>query len=221
MTNPFPAFSAADSSPTDQNSAENGQLGQTPSQTVGPYFTMRLAGEGGNMLVVPETLGERIRIEGRVFDGDGKHIEDALIELWQANAAGRYAHAADDRSDVPLDPAFSGFGRCPSDFHTGAYAFTTIKPGPVPHPSGGLQAPHVSLAIQARGMLNVSYTRVYFSDEAAANTADPVLLVVPADRRSRLIADLVDQTTEGERGLPTYRFDIRFQGVDETVFFDV
>ena len=88
-----------------------------------------------------------------MLDGDRKHIEDALIELWQADSAGRYHHPADDRDDVPLDPAFTGFGRCASDFKTGAYSFLTIKPGPVPHPNGGMQAPHVSLTIQARGML--------------------------------------------------------------------
>ena len=118
-----------------------------------------------------------------MYDGARKHIEDALIELWQANAAGRYQHPADDRDDVPLDPAFTGFGRCPSDFKTGAYSFLTIKPGPVPHPNGGLQAPHLSLIIQARGMLDPTYTRVYFSDEADANATDPVLATVPADRR--------------------------------------
>ncbi len=134
--------------------------GPTPSQTVGPYFTMRIGGEGENVLTTPETAGERIRVEGFVYDGDRKHIEDALIELWQANAAGRYQHPADDRDDVPLDPAFTGFGRCPSDFKTGAYSFLTIKPGPVPHPNGGLQAPHLSLIIQARGMLDPTYTRV-------------------------------------------------------------
>jgi protocatechuate 3,4-dioxygenase, alpha subunit len=192
--------------------------GQTPSQTVGPYFTMRLSGEGENVLTAPETDGQRIRLEGRVFDGDRKHIEDALVELWQANAAGRYRHPADDRSDVPIDDAFTGFGRCASDFHTGAYSFLTIKPGPLPHPDGGTQAPHLSLTIQARGMLNPTYTRIYFSDESAANAVDPVLQSVAADRRATLIAEHVETA---ETGVPTYRFDIRYQGDDETVFFDV
>lgn len=192
--------------------------GQTPSQTVGPYFTMRLSAEGENVLTSPETVGERIRIEGRVLDGDRKHIEDALIELWQADSAGRYHHQADDRDDVPLDPDFSGFGRSASDFKTGAYSFLTIKPGPVPHPNGETQAPHVSLTIQARGMLNPTFTRVYFDDEAAANAADPVLQSVPADRRSTLIARRTERT---DTSVPTYEFDIRYQGEDETVFFDV
>jgi protocatechuate 3,4-dioxygenase, alpha subunit len=191
--------------------------GQTPSQTVGPYFTMRLSGEGGNVLTTPETVGERIRIEGRVLDGDRHHIEDALVELWQADNAGRYHHDADDRTDVPLDPCFVGFGRCASDFQTGAYSFLTIKPGPVPHPDGGMQAPHVSLTIQARGMLNPTFTRVYFADEAA-NAVDPVLQSVPEARRATLIAERVESS---DSSVPTYRFDIRYQGDDETVFFDV
>ena len=191
---------------------------QTPSQTVGPYFTMRLSGEGENVLTTPETTGERIRVEGCVLDGDGQHIEDALVELWQADSAGRYHHPADDRTDVPLDPAFSGFGRCTSDFQTGAYSFLTIKPGPVPHPNRGMQAPHLSLTIQARGMLNPTFTRVYFADEEAANAADPVLQSVPDARRATLIAERVEN---GDSSVPTYRFDIRYQGDDETAFFDV
>ena len=191
--------------------------GQTPSQTVGPYFTMRLSAEGENVLTTPETEGQRIRIEGRVLDGNRKQIEDALVELWQANSLGRYHHPADDRSDPPLDPAFIGVGRCATDFKTGAYSFATIKPGPVPHPTGGMQAPHVSLTIQARGMLNPTFTRVYFDDQAAANASDPVLRSVPDGRRSTLIAQRVDTDTS----VPTYRFDIRYQGDDETVFFDV
>jgi len=191
--------------------------GPTPSQTVGPYFTMEVTGEGQNVLTSPETIGQRIRIEGAVLDGDRNHIEDALLEIWQANAAGRYNHPADDREDVPLDASFTGFGRCASDFHTGAFTFLTIKPGPVPHPSGGMQAPHISLIIQARGMLDPTYTRIYFDDEADANAADPVLATVPEGRRSTLIARRIDE----EGSTPTYRFDIRYQGDDETVFFDV
>ena len=190
---------------------------QTPSQTVGPYFTMRLSAEGENVLTAPETIGERIRIEGRVLDGDRKHIEDALLELWQADSAGRYHHPTDDRTDVPADPAFSGFGRCATDFRTGAYSFLTIRPGPVPHPDGGMQAPHVSLTIQARGMLNPTFTRIYFDDKAS-NASDPVLASVPDSRRATLIAERVDNN---DSSVPTFRFDIRYQGDDETVFFDV
>ncbi|HSB85035.1 MAG TPA: protocatechuate 3,4-dioxygenase subunit alpha [Ilumatobacteraceae bacterium] len=190
----------------------------TPSQTVGPYFTMRLSGEGDNVLTSPETSGTRIRIEGRVFDGDRNHIEDALIELWQADSGGRYHHPADERDDVPADPAFTGFGRCATDFHTGSYSFLTVKPGPVPHPGGGMQAPHITLTIQARGMLDPTFTRLYFPDEPAANDADPVLQSVPAHRRGTLIAEVLDTTGSS---VPVYRFDIRYQGDDETVFFDV
>jgi protocatechuate 3,4-dioxygenase alpha subunit len=192
--------------------------GQTPSQTVGPYFTMRLSGEGDNVLATPETLGQRIRIDGRVLDGARKHIEDALIESWQADAGGRYHHPDDNRTDIPADPAFTGFGRCASDFKTGSYSFLTIKPGPVPHPDGGMQAPHISLTIQARGMLNPTFTRLYFSDEVEANSSDPVLQSVPKERRSTLIATRVDDDASS---VPTYLFDILYQGDDETVFFDV
>jgi protocatechuate 3,4-dioxygenase, alpha subunit len=191
---------------------------QTPSQTVGPYFTMRLSGEGDNVLTTPESVGVRIRIEGHVLDGDRNHIEDALIELWQADSSGRYHHPTDDRADIPLDPGFNGFGRCASDFKTGSYSFLTIKPGPVPHPDGGMQAPHLSLTIQARGMLNPTFTRVYFDDESGANAADPVLQSVPEHRRSTLIAERIE---DDESSVPTYRFDVRYQGDDETVFFDV
>jgi protocatechuate 3,4-dioxygenase alpha subunit len=163
-------------------------------------------------------VGQRIRIEGRVLDGDRKHIEDALVELWQADSSGRYHHPADNRDDAPLDPGFAGFGRCASDFQTGAYSFLTIKPGPVPHPDGGMQAPHISLTIQARGMLNPTFTRLYFDDESAANDSDPVLQSVPATRRTTLIAETVDGDASS---VPTYRFDICYQGDDETVFFDV
>ncbi len=189
--------------------------GRTPSQTVGPYFTMRLAGEGDNVIVTPETIGRRIKIEGRIYDGDRRPIEDALIEIWQANAAGRYRHPHDRRVDAPIDEAFSGFGRCAVDFHDGSYSFLTVEPGPVPHPDGSWQAPHVSLVVQARGMLRPVFTRMYFADEDAANATDPVLALVPPERRSTLIGVVVDTAA-----IPTYRFDIRFQGADETVFLD-
>ncbi len=192
------------------------KLGVTPSQTVGPYFSMRLAAEGQNVLVTPDTVGDRIRIEGRVWDGDRKPIEDALIELWQANDAGRYNHPSDDREDVELDPTFTGFGRCATGFGDGSYSFLTIMPGSVPGPNATTQAPHLNVTIQARGMLNPTYTRVYFPEEAAANASDMVLRMVPAERRFTLLAELVE-----DGALPTYRFDIRYQGADETVFFDV
>jgi protocatechuate 3,4-dioxygenase alpha subunit len=192
------------------------RLGPTPSQTVGPYFSMRLGGEGENILARAGVPGERIRIEGRVFDGNEAPIEDALIEIWQANAGGRYRHPGDARSEIPLDEGFTGFGRAETAFETGEYWFETIKPGPVPDTEGEPQAPHINVIVQARGMLNPSYTRIYFSDEAEANDRDPAITATPPDRRSTLVARCDDPD-----GVPkVYGFDIHFQGDDETVFFD-
>lgn len=193
------------------------RLRQTPSQTVGPYFGMRLGGEGQNVLVDPETPGQHLHIAGRVVDGDGNHIEDALVEIWQADAQGRYRHPDDWWTDMPADEAFTGFGRAYSDFKTGDYSLDTVKPGRVAGPDGVLQAPHINVVVQARGMLNASFTRIYFSDEEEANGADHVLAQVPEDRRSTLIA----QQQESPTAVPTYRFDIRFGGEAETVFFDL
>ncbi|HUG32698.1 MAG TPA: protocatechuate 3,4-dioxygenase subunit alpha [Acidimicrobiia bacterium] len=188
------------------------KLGETPSQTVGPYFSMRLSGEGENLLT---TRDERIVIEGKVSDGAGNHIEDALLEIWQASPSGRYNHP-DDIRDLELEPGFTGFGRAASDFETGEYRFETLKPGRVPDGEGAFQAPHVSLIVQGRGMLNPTFTRIYFSDEEEANADDLVLRGVPEERRHTLIAELQDGTDP-----PTYRFDIKMQGNDdETVFFD-
>jgi protocatechuate 3,4-dioxygenase alpha subunit len=192
------------------------KLRQTPSQTVGPYFAMRLGGEGQNVLVGPDTPGQHLRIEGRVIDGDGQHIEDALVEVWQADAQGRYRHPDDWWTEVPAGEVFTGFGRAWSDFKTGDYSIETVKPGRVAGPDGGLQAPHINVIVQARGMLNPSFARIYFSDEAEANSEDHVLAQVPEERRSTLIATLTDGGTEP----PTYHFDIRFGGESETVFFD-
>lgn len=190
------------------------KLGQTPSQTVGPFYTMKL--ERVDLVSDAPVAGERIRVEGRVLDGDRNQIEDAFIEVWQANAAGRYRHPADTRTDIPLDEGFTGYGRFPVEFSTGKYSFETIKPGRVPDPEGELQAPHLSLVIMARGMLNHSYTRMYFADEREANEADLILQKVPAERRDTIVA-----RREDGRDIPAYRFDILFQGEDETVFFDV
>lgn len=185
--------------------------GDTPSQTVGPYFSMRLAGEGQNILTTRE---DRIAIEGTVLDGAGSHIEDALLEIWQASPSGRYNHP-DDRRDLELQPSFTGFGRTATDFETGRYRFETLKPGRVPDPEGAFQAPHVSLIVQGRGMLNPAFTRIYFSDEDEANADDLVLRSVPEERRNTLIAELQEGSSP-----PVYRFDIRMQGEGETVFFD-
>lgn len=187
--------------------------GLTSSQTVGPFFHGGLLHKPQNILVAAETLGERIRVEGHVYDGDRAPVSDAMIEIWQANAAGRYCHPA-DRRPVPLDPAFIGFGRTGTD-DAGLFWFETIMPGPVPFPTGGEQAPHLNVAVFARGLLNHLYTRLYFGD-APANTADPVLRLVPAGRRSTLLARR--QQVDGKA---VYRFDIILQGDGETVFFDL
>lgn len=189
------------------------KLGQTPSQTVGPYFSMRLGAEGGNVITAPAGA-ETVVISGRVLDGERNHIEDALLEIWQAAPSGRYPHP-DDTRDLPLEPGFTGFARVASDFETGAFRFETTKPGLVPDAEGAFQAPHISLIVQARGMLNPVFTRIYFSDEETANQDDLVLRSVPADRRHTLIAGLVSGSDPKE-----YNFDVRFQGDDETVFFD-
>src|SRR5919198_470381 len=143
------------------------ELGLTPAQTVGPFFHNCLLREDArrNVLAGPETEGERIRIEGSVYDGDGAPVSDALVEIWQANAHGRYNHPADRRS-VPLDPAFTGFGRSGTD-EAGGYWFETVKPGPVPFDAERWQAPHMVVMVLARGLLNHLVTRLYFADEAA------------------------------------------------------
>jgi protocatechuate 3,4-dioxygenase, alpha subunit len=187
----------------------------TSSQTVGPFFSPCLLREDAcrNVLVQPETVGERIRIEGRVFDGDRAPVPDAMIEIWQANAHGRYNHAA-DQGRGPLDPSFVGFGRSGTG-EDGVYWFETIKPGPVPFDAGRMQAPHICVTVFARGLLNHLVTRLYFEDEPA-NAEDPVLQYVPADRRATLLA----RREPGDAGV-VYRFDIVLQGASETVFFNV
>jgi protocatechuate 3,4-dioxygenase alpha subunit len=187
-----------------------GLLPLTPSQTVGPFFAIALPYAGGESLVEAATLGERIHIRGEVRDGNGAVVPDALIEIWQANAAGRYAHPADERADIPLDAAFIGFGRCPAD-GAGRYRFETIRPGRVPGPGGVLQAPHVLVSVFARGLLKRLATRIYFADDPA-NAEDAILGLVDPERRSTLIAQ---RDADGH----SYRFDIVLQGTDETVFF--
>jgi len=189
----------------------------TPSQTVGPYFSMRLPWAGGPY-VVPEGTEGAITIVGRLTDGAGDPIPDGLIETWQANPAGRFAHPDDPRGPVPWgDKAFRGFGRSETA-HDGTFKIVTLKPGPVPDGAGGNQAPHIDVSVFSRGMLDRSVTRIYFSDEETANAADPVLAQVPAGRRATLLATPYDDGT-ATPGL--YRFDIRMQGDQETVFFDM
>lgn len=185
---------------------------QTPSQTVGPFFHYALPYEAGPYLVSEGTAGERITIEGRVTDGDGLPVTDALIEIWQANAAGRYNHPEDEQ-DKPLDAHFGGFGRAPTD-EEGMFRFYTVKPGPVPGLHNEMQAPHINISILARGVLKRMATRLYFADEAEMNSVDPVLSLVPEERRGTLIA-------ERQADKPVYRLDIVLQGENETVFFDI
>lgn len=183
--------------------------GTTPSQTAGPYFSMRLAGSGENVLVSSPVEGERIRIDGVLVDGAGRHVEDGLIEVWQANGRGRYRHPDDDPGP---NHTFTGFGRAQTSSTDGSFSFETIKPGPVPDPEGELQAPHLNVVIQGRGILRPYFTRVYFSDEA--NERDLVLGMIPDDRRHTLIATKVDTTSD-----PTvYEITFCLQGPDETVF---
>ena len=202
-------------------------LKETASQTAGPYVHIGLAPKQagfdifennfGNVLVTPETKGERIRLEGRVFDGSGALIRDVLLEIWQANAAGRYNHPADKQEDKPIDPSFRGWGRGTSDFQTGVYSFDTVKPGAVVGRHGKLMAPHINVWIVARGINIGLHTRVYFSDEQEANAKDPVLNGIEwVERRKTLIAERTEKD-----GQVVYQFDVHIQGPDETVFFDV
>src|SRR4029077_13760113 len=141
---------------------------QTPAQTVGPFFRPSLIEAGAENLVREETRGDRVTIEGRVIDGDGEQVTDAMLEIWQANAEGRYDHA-DDEQEKLLDPAFHGYGRAATDAR-GSFSFHTIKPGPVPGANGDLQAPHINVSIFARGLLKRLVTRIYFPDEPLNTT---------------------------------------------------
>ena len=184
----------------------------TPSQTVGPYFSMRLPWPEGPYVVAAGTPGA-VTIFGRLYDGAGAAIPDGLIETWQASPDGRFAHPDDPRGPVPDgDLGFRGFGRAPTG-HDGTYKIVTLKPGPLPTGDGATEAPHLDVSVFARGMLDRSVTRIYFPDEEAANAVDPVLESVPQRRRATLIA-----VPAGDNLL---RFDIRMQGEDETVFFDL
>jgi protocatechuate 3,4-dioxygenase alpha subunit len=190
----------------------------TGSQTVGPFFhdCLLRADAQCAVLAAPEMRGAHIRIAGRVLDGDGAAVPDAMIEIWQANSHGRYNHPSDTR-DLPLDPDFTGYGRTGTDAD-GAYWFETIKPGRVPFDVGtenipSLQAPHICVAVFARGLLNHLFTRLYFADEPS-NADDPVLQRVPAERRATLVAQPSSDRAE-------YRFDIVLQGAGETAFFNI
>ena len=212
--------------------------GQTPWQTTGPFFHFGLAWKGGADLTADSTLGcrpelraaghdvliehksttrhlakgEKIELVGNLFDNNGAPLTDALIEIWQANALGRYASPDDNRFDVAIDPNFIGFGRGSTD-KSGGYRFRTIRPGRVPGPGNSLQAPHIALGLIGPGILKRLTTRVYFAD-AAENADDPILALVPETRRATLIAQREAGSSD------TYRLDIHFGGPRESVFFD-
>ena len=183
--------------------------GLTPSQTSGPYLSIGLLRELITGAVVSPDDPRAIRIRGRLFDGAGDPVPDGMVEIWQANAAGRYAHPADTRDDVPLEEGFLGFGRS-GTVDDGWFEFVTVKPGRVPAGDGRLQAPHLVVSVFARGLLKRLATRLYFPDEEEANAADPVLSELADAERATLIA----QPEDG--GL---RFDIHLQGEGQTAFF--
>lgn len=197
---------------------QNTQSGQTPSQTVGPYFAYGLTPRQygydhgtpfGPVLATDDTPGERIRLEGQVLDAQGAPIDDAMIEIVQADARGRFASDAATRTEL----RFAGFGRCGTGTDAQhRFVFETVKPGATAPDA----APAIDVIVFMRGMLSHAFTRVYFEDEGEANARDAVLAAVPEARRATLVARRVP----GATGLPTWRFDIRMQGAQETVFFD-
>ena len=191
----------------------------TPSQTVGPFFSLGLDRPEWNDLTCGHPQGERIVIAGRVLDGDGAPVPDAVVEIWQANAAGRYAHPEDPQTDKPLDPNFRGFGRVATDAE-GRFHFTTIKPGPVPGRGNSLQAPHINVLLLSRGLLIHLHTRIYFDGEPA-NAADPLLSSIedPAVRGTLLARRAEASSQSG--GPARYRFDIIMQGDNETAFLQL
>ena len=178
-------------------------------QTVGPYLHIGLNWLVTRNIAAPGVKGERFTIQGRLLDGDGVGVSDGLIEIWQANSEGKYAHPEDPQKK-PLERGFRGFGRIPTDTK-GGFRFSTIKPGRVPGPRGKLQAPHLVVSVFMRGMLKHLATRIYFPDERA-NSEDPVLSLVPSARRSTLIARL--------KGRKALEWNVILQGKNETVFFD-
>jgi protocatechuate 3,4-dioxygenase alpha subunit len=183
----------------------------TPSQTAGPFLTIGLIDGPITNHLVDESDPRAIRITGVLLDGAGDPVTDGMVEIWQANATGRYAHPADDREDVPLEDGFWGFGRS-STADGGRFDFVTLKPGRVPWVDGHLQAPHLLVGVFARGLLKRVATRMYFPDEEAANAEDPLLLALEPAERTTLVARAEDGTL---------RFDIVLQGSGHTTFFAV
>jgi protocatechuate 3,4-dioxygenase alpha subunit len=186
-------------------------LKRTPSQTVGPFFHLGLDWLNNGDLAAPGVAGERIAISGTVRDGEGNPVPDAVLEFWQADAAGRYAHPEDQRAK-DADPRFFGFARVATDGE-GRFRLETVKPGRVPGRGNTLQAPHILVAVFMRGLLRHAFTRIYFADEEG-NAADPVLALVDAPARRRTLV------AERQSGTAEYRWDIAMQGENETVFFE-
>ncbi len=199
-------------------------LKETPSQTAGPYVHIGLAPgaagfdiyeqELGQDIAGPNAKGERIRVEGLVVDGTGSPIKDVLLEAWQANSDGVYPHP---ESTGETEEGFRGFGRVITNFETGEWGFDTVKPGQTAGRNGTTQAPHINLWVVARGINLGLNTRIYFEDEAEANAADPVLNVIEWEKRR---ATLIAKRSERD-GQTVYRFDVKIQGEEETVFFDI
>ncbi len=187
-------------------------LQTTTSQTVGPFFAIGLNRLKRVDMAGPGISGERVIIAGRVVDGDGKPVPDAMIEIWQANSHGKYAHP-EDNQNKPLEPGFQGYGRIPVD-SGGRFCLVTIKPGTVPGPQGKPQAPHLAVSVFMRGLMKRLVTRIYFPDDPA-NAGDFVLNLVPPERRATLIA----QRNANEIG--TLEWNVILQGLNETVFFDI
>lgn len=182
----------------------------TPSQTVGPYLRIGFTALAIDAIAPSGAAGEHLTIEGRVVDGDGKPVSDAVLEVWQADASGNYAHAEDATRSAA--GKFRGFGRILTDAQ-GAFRFTTVKPGPVPGPKGAMQAPHLVVTVFMRGLLKHLLTRIYFPDDPG-NAGDPILLLVPAERRATLVAKRSPQAKA------TLQWNLVLQGENETVFFD-
>jgi protocatechuate 3,4-dioxygenase alpha subunit len=201
---------------------ELGYLKETPSQTAGPYVHIGLTpnfcdingvyeADLGTAMVNDKTLGERITVTGRVLDGAGAFVRDAVLEIWQADSAGLYNSPSEMRGTA--DPNFTGWGRCATRAEDGVFTFETVKPGQVPFKDGRKMAPHITVWIVARGINIGLHTRMYFPEETEANAADPLLLRI--EHRERVATMIASR--EGS----TYTFDIRLQGDGETVFLDI
>ncbi len=206
--------------------AKQDQLKESASQTAGPYVhigcTPNFSGiEGvynadlGSVMVNGQTRGERIIVTGRIYDGTGTPLRDAMVEVWQADGDGLYNSPQELRGAA--DPNFAGWGRCPTDMETGEYRFETIKPGRAPFPDGRLMAPHITFWVVARGINLGLQTRMYFADEVGPNAEDPVLTRIEHQVRVPTLMGHRDEPG----GTVTYTFDIHLQGENETIFFDI